>query len=586
MANTDYIKEFLVKLGYQVDEADRKKFEEAIGKSEKSTEGLAKNLKSVAVALGTVSSVAAYRLNALYVNAQRIGTSASKLDALRRSVANVGGDANAAAQSVASLAQKLRDNPEGFAGAFKRFGINIRDTNGQIRDTVDLMMELVNSNSFKSLEYYQQSAYMRDLFGIDDLTFRSIRSGEFAREYQKIRDIQAKLGNETDKSAKSVRDFMVGLNDIRNKGSAALDVLVGNLADKLAPALQAVNEKADALLDWYSKLSPESKEVAKNIGSTAVAVGMLAASLKAISILKGLGGILKGGAAAGGAGGAAAGGGLLSKTAALASNPVSWLAALGLGSFAADAYMTSQDADSVMSRETGGDLVGALYNGSINPASHEQATGSWGIIPAARAADLPKSGKVTRGIRNNNPGNLDYVPMWAKQGATRETGNNGRFAAFATPEEGLRALAVQLKRYANAGEDSVYKIIKKYAPETENNTIAYMNSVARDIGTGIHGRLNFSDPQVMEKMMRAIIKFENSGNNPYSDEMMNEAARFGTGHKGKWGGGWGGSANLNQNVNITIYTNDAKETAREVTNVLKRESENNVRLRNARTPSR
>lgn len=114
MANTDYIKEFLVKLGYQVDEADRKKFEEALGKSEKSTEGLAKNLKSVAVALGTVSSVAAYRLNALYVNAQRIGTSVSKLDALRRSVANVGGDANAAAQSVASLAQKLRDNPEGF----------------------------------------------------------------------------------------------------------------------------------------------------------------------------------------------------------------------------------------------------------------------------------------------------------------------------------------------------------------------------------------------------------------------------------------------------------------------------------------
>ena len=584
MANSDYIKEFLIKLGYQVSDSEQKKFEEALGKSEKSTDGLAKNLKKVAVALGTVSSVAAYRLNALYVNAQRVGTSASKLDALRQAVSNVGGDANAAAQSVASIAQKLRD-VKNFDKAFSRFGVEAKDANGQIRDTVDLLNELVNSSKFRSLSYEQQSAYMRDLFGIDDLTFRTIRSGEFAKEYQKILDIQAKFGNETDKSAKSVRDFMVGINELQAKGGAALDVLVGNLAEKLAPALRAVNDAANDMMDWYSRLSPESKEVAKNIGSIAVAVGMLAASIKALTVLKGLGGVLTGGGA-GGAAGAAAGGGLLSKTAAVASNPVSWLAALGLGSFAADAYMTSQDADSVMSRETGGDLVGALYNGSINPASHKNVEESVGIIPAAQAGELPKSGKVTRGIRNNNPGNLDYVPMWAKQGATRETGNNGRFAAFATPEEGLRALAVQLKRYANAGEDSVYKIIKKYAPETENNTIAYMNSVARDIGTGIHGRLNFSDPQVMEKMMRAIIKFENSGNNPYSDEMMNEAARFGTGHKGKWGGGWGGSANLNQNVNITIYTNDAKETAREVTNVLKRESENNVRLRNARTPSR
>ena len=577
MANSDYIKEFLIKLGYQVSDSEQKKFEEALGKSEKSTDGLAKNLKKVAVALGTVSSVAAYRLNALYVNAQRVGTSASKLDALRQAVSNVGGDANAAAQSVASIAQKLRD-VKNFDKAFSRFGVEAKDANGQIRDTVDLLNELVNSSKFRSLSYEQQSAYMRDLFGIDDLTFRTIRSGEFAKEYQKILDIQAKFGNETDKSAKSVRDFMVGINELQAKGGAALDVLVGNLAEKLAPALRAVNDAANDMMDWYSRLSPESKEVAKNIGSIAVAVGMLAASIKALTVLKGLGGVLTGGGAGGAAGAAA-------KTSML-SNPVGWLAALGLGSFAADAYMTSQDADSVMSRETGGDLVGALYNGSINPASHKNVEESVGIIPAAQAGELPKSGKVTRGIRNNNPGNLDYVPMWAKQGATRETGNNGRFAAFATPEEGLRALAVQLKRYANAGEDSVYKIIKKYAPETENNTIAYMNSVARDIGTGIHGRLNFSDPQVMEKMMRAIIKFENSGNNPYSDEMMNEAARFGTGHKGKWGGGWGGSANINQNVNITIYTNDAKETAREVTNVLKRESENNVRLRNARTPSR
>ncbi len=563
MANTDYIKEFLVKLGYEVDEKGSKRFSEALTK-----------LNKAAVAIGTASTVAAYRLNALYVNAQRTGTSASKLDAFRRSVANVGGDANAAAQSVASLAQKLRDNPEGFAGAFKRFGVNIRDTNGQIRDTVDLMMELVNSNSFKSLEYYQQSAYMRDLFGIDDLTFRSIRSGEFAREYQKIRDIQAKLGNETDKSAKSVRDFIVGLNDLQAKGGAALDVLVGNLADKLAPALQAVNEKADALLDWYSKLSPESKEVAKNIGSTAVAVGMLAASIKALTVLKGLGGVLTGGGAGGAAGAAA-------KTSIL-SNPVGWLAALGIGSFAADAYMTKQDADSVMDRETQGDLVGLLWGQSGN-AEGSESVGVPSVITAAQAVELPKGRKRhARGIRNNNPGNIEFAGAWKQQGATRENGNGGRFAAFSTPQEGLRALATQLKRYDNAGFSTIKDIITKYAPEKENNTIAYMNAVARRMGTGINTRLNMSDPAVMQKIMNEIIRFEN-GYNPYSNDMMNEAARFGVSHKGKWREGWGGSPNLNQNINITV--NGAKypeQSAEAVEEVMK----NGVMVRNARTPSR
>lgn len=380
MANSDYIKEFLIKLGYQVSDSEQKKFEEALGKSEKSTDGLAKNLKKVAVALGTVSSVAAYRLNALYINAQRAGTSASKLDALRQAVSNVGGDANAAAQSVASIAQKLRD-VKNFDKAFSRFGVEAKDANGQIRDTVDLLNELVNSSKFRGLSYEQQSAYMRDLFGIDDLTFRTIRSGEFAKEYQKILDIQAKFGNETDKSAKSVRDFMVGINELQAKGGAALDVLVGNLAEKLAPALRAVNDAANDMMDWYSRLSPESKELAKDIGSVAVAVGMVAASMKALSLLKGLGGLLTGGAA--GSGGAAGGAAGAAAKASLLSNPAGWIAGLGLGSFAADAYMTMQDADSVMSRETGGDLVGALYNSSIDPASHRETPP--GIFPAAHA---------------------------------------------------------------------------------------------------------------------------------------------------------------------------------------------------------
>lgn len=53
--------------------------------------------------------------------------------------------------------------------------------------------------------------------------------------------------------------------------------------------------------------------------------------------------------------------------------------------------------------------------------------------------------------------------------------------------------------YDNAGFSTIKDIITKYAPEKENNTIAYMNAVARRMGTGINTRLNMSDPAIMQK---------------------------------------------------------------------------------------
>ena len=411
MANTDYIKEFLVKLGYEVNESERKKFEDSLQKSDKSTASLARNLKELAVALGTASTIAAYRLNSLYVNSQRIGTSAGKLRAYSQAISNVGGDAGAAMASVGALAQKLRDIPN-FPSLFKRFGVEAKDSNGQIRDTIDLLTELVNSSKFNSLSYAQQSAYMKQAFGIDDLTFRSIKSGEFAQEYKKLLDVQRKFGNETDKSAKAVRDAVKQLNDLRYKGGAALDVLVGNLSDKLLPVLESINEKFDDFMDWYRQLSPESKELAKNIGSVAVGVSALATALGALKVFRGLFGSIFGGAASGGggaAGTAAAGGSLLA-------NPVTLLGAAAAGSFAANASQVLKNSDWQVNAENGGDLVGALYGDGRGPQTH--ATASAGL-----ATVLGTGGGNVKGAASGGNGRLglhEVMSFFMQKGFKRE----------------------------------------------------------------------------------------------------------------------------------------------------------------------
>lgn len=117
-----------------------------------------------------------------------------------------------------------------------------------------------------------------------------------------------------------------------------------------------------------------------------------------------------------------------------------------------------------------------------------------------------------RGIRNNNPGNLNYV---GQAGAHKEPGPHGRFAVFATPEAGLMALRGQLLRYNQRdGLDTVKEIISKWAPPTENDTASYIEGVSHALGVTLDQKLGPFTPHLVAGLMRAIILMEN-GKNPY-----------------------------------------------------------------------
>lgn len=128
--------------------------------------------------------------------------------------------------------------------------------------------------------------------------------------------------------------------------------------------------------------------------------------------------------------------------------------------------------------------------------------------------------QTPRGIRNNNPGNLNFV---GQSGATLEPGPNARFARFPTPEEGLEALRDQLCRYIyRDGVDTVAGIICKWAPPSENDTTAYIRGVAHSLGVEPDTRLGIPTPRLIGGLMNAIIRFEN-GQNPYGGLVLQVA---------------------------------------------------------------
>lgn len=147
--------------------------------------------------------------------------------------------------------------------------------------------------------------------------------------------------------------------------------------------------------------------------------------------------------------------------------------------------------------------------------------GSGGISRDAPATVAP------RGVRNNNPGNIEHRRDNRWQG---QTGNDGRFARFATPEHGLRALAVDLRTKSRRGLDTVQEIISAWAPPNENDTGAYVAGVTRGLSQafgrtiGANERLDMNDPRVVAALMAGIIRHEN-GQQPYAPELLRQAAR-------------------------------------------------------------
>lgn len=88
---------------------------------------------------------------------------------------------------------------------------------------------------------------------------------------------------------------------------------------------------------------------------------------------------------------------------------------------------------------------------------------------------------LPRGIRNNNPGNIEDGIAWDGLDVAGDT--DPRFARFLTPEMGIRAMVKIFITYERAyGLKSVAQIITRWAPPVENDTQTYIDNVCKWTG--------------------------------------------------------------------------------------------------------
>ncbi|HDS5253342.1 TPA: hypothetical protein QHX90_000565 [Klebsiella pneumoniae subsp. pneumoniae] len=167
-------------------------------------------------------------------------------------------------------------------------------------------------------------------------------------------------------------------------------------------------------------------------------------------------------------------------------------------------------ADGALSQWSANNAIGFIQsNGELS----DTAAGSRRAVAGGGEA----SADGPRGVRNNNPGNLEASSSnpWVGQ-----TGSDGRFAKFETPEHGIRALGRNLLSYQRQGIDTVGEIINRWAPPSDNNdTAAYIKAVCAQLGVTENQPLDASNPDTLQALCAAIIKHEN-GTQPYSPDQL------------------------------------------------------------------
>jgi hypothetical protein len=119
--------------------------------------------------------------------------------------------------------------------------------------------------------------------------------------------------------------------------------------------------------------------------------------------------------------------------------------------------------------------------------------------------------KVPRGIRNNNPLNIRKGNNWKGE---RPVQTDKAFEEYSSMTYGIRAGFIIIRKYMSGYNgltekfNTIEKIIRRWAPPTENATQRYIDQVAKESGISPRLKLSFDDKKSMCAIVSAMIHVE------------------------------------------------------------------------------
>ena len=119
---------------------------------------------------------------------------------------------------------------------------------------------------------------------------------------------------------------------------------------------------------------------------------------------------------------------------------------------------------------------------------------------------MQPSQRTPRGIRNNNPLNIRIGNTWLGEVSDP---TDSDFEQFVSVKYGLRAGFVILRRYIKRyHRDSITKIVRAWAPATENDTQSYIKYVSQWSKIDPEETISFDNVHQMCSLVQAMARME------------------------------------------------------------------------------
>ena len=301
MGDDGVLREFLVSLGFSVEESSFKKFNLAV---ESVTKGVMQaGLAVAATAAGIVAGVKiiSSQMENLYYASQRTGATVGNLMALRYAAGQIGLTADQAQSSLEGFARTLRLNP-GSDSLLASLGVTGNDPTEKFDSFIEKM---------KGMQPYVAAAYA-GLFGIDPDTLLMLENGlpKLEEEQKKYAERLRAWGITPGQAAAAGVDFNNSIRSI----TADFDLLWIKIESKLVPVMtplinqferwaqnhagdvaQAIADAVSHLATWIQ--SVDWKKVGGDIDHVVTALGGVKdillglAAIKLLGIIGGVGGL-------------------------------------------------------------------------------------------------------------------------------------------------------------------------------------------------------------------------------------------------------------------------------------------------------
>ena len=255
--NAETIKDFLVSLGFDIDEAGAEKFDSVLAGTTANAIKMGLAVEGAALTVVAFTAKIASGLDNLYWASQRTGATVQGIQSIGYAVSQVGGSVDAARTSLESLSRFVRNNP-GAEGFLNRLGVQTRDASGNMRDMAAIFTGV--GQKLSSMPYYRANQYAQ-MLGIDENTLMAMRRGVggFSGQYSAMAKA---IGFNADEAARSSNKFMTSLREFGAMAGMARDKIGSNLAGGLAGSLDTLRRH---ILDNFPRIEQTLTKAIKSI---------------------------------------------------------------------------------------------------------------------------------------------------------------------------------------------------------------------------------------------------------------------------------------------------------------------------------